>query len=219
MTKDRNNQQRNPVTLPTRLLVLPDAHPWEALDARLANLSHRRSVLLVSARRPRDVARREFVAALGNLEHLFVLDVASDPLNATIRDPEHEATVPNVTMLELIAARAEKIVRTKAEGPATIVIDDVATFLLYNSFDALRQIGRLAASRNQPQNDQEYVIGPGFPSDLLELLSPGLDAVSHVGSDGEIRPLPPDAVVMSETKQLPQIEGESSPTRKPMPEN
>ena len=158
-----------------RLVLLPARGPWEALARRVALLSRSRSVLVVTVRLPRDAARRQLEEAGADLAHVFLLDVAAQPLGAPVADPEHEAMVPNPSLLELITARTAAIVRSKAERPATVVVDDAQTFALYNPAHALVQIVDYAVNHLLSDgNDLEYVVPPTL---ALAKLAPFRDLV------------------------------------------
>lgn len=163
----------------------------EGVRARVALLTQTRSVLVICARLPAPVLRRELEAEGVDLARVFFLDVTSHAIPPHSRDPEHEAYLPGPAMLELITKRAEQIVRAKAERPATVLTDDVATFAQYNPPEALAEILRQAMSVRGSTTELEYVLSGAEPR-RLGLLSKGLPVQQvDVLPSGEVVPRGP----------------------------
>lgn len=139
-------------------------HIGRAVRARAALLAQTRSVLVVSARLPAPVLRRELADEGVDLARIFVLDVTSHGIAPTGHDPEHEAYLPGPGMLELITKRATQIIRAKAERDATVLVDDVATFARYNPPGALAEILAHAIAVRSPTTTIEYVFSGEEPA-------------------------------------------------------
>lgn len=173
-----------------RLVVLPETKPHEAYSAHVAKLSQTRSTLVVACRRPMALLKGEFAAAGARMDHLFILDVTPGDLQPRVSDPEHEAVVTNPALLELIAAKIDKIVRAKAERQATIVVDDLTAFSLFVPADALQEIIRYAIQNlTRPNDDREYICAASFTkTPLFEALQGIVDEVVALHADGTARP-------------------------------
>jgi hypothetical protein len=169
-----------------RFLHVERGRVGEGVRARVAALAQTRSVLVVSARLAAPVLRRELEAEGVDLSRVFILDVTSHAIPPASRDPEHEAYLPGPAMLELITKRAEQVVRSKAERPATVLTDDVATFAQYNPPEALAEILRQAAAVRGTTTELEYVVSGAEPA-ALALLADGL-SIQHVDvlTSGEV---------------------------------
>jgi hypothetical protein len=176
-----------------RLVHAEPGHVGASVVARAAALAQTRSVLIVSARLPGPVLRRALDAAGADLARIFVLDVTSHGLPPSRHDPEHEAYVPGPAMLELIAKRTEQIIRAKAERPATVLVDDLATFSHYNPPEALVEILRHILATRAPQNEHEYVLSGGEPARLVDQMRNLLDEECDILPSGDLalRPPPP----------------------------
>jgi hypothetical protein len=158
--------------------------------ARVAALAQSRSVLVVSARLAAPKLRAELEAAGVDMARVFVLDVTSH-VQPSSRDPEHEAYVPGPSMLELIAKRTQQIIRAKAERPATVLTDDVATFALYNPPEALGEILRQSIAMRSAQNELEYVLTGGEPARVLELARRLVPEECDILPSGDLARRPP----------------------------
>lgn len=169
-----------------RLLHAEPGRVAHSVAARAAWLSQTRSVLVVSARRSGPALRREFEAAGVDLTRVFILDVTSHGLTASSRDPEHEAFVPGPAMLELIAKRAQQVIRAKAERPATVLVDDVHTFAQYNPPGALAEILRQAVAMRSEQNEHEYVFSGGEPEAVLAAARHVADEEADILASGDL---------------------------------
>ena len=175
-----------------RLVHADPGQVGPAVVARVAVLAQTRSVLVVSARLPGPALRRELEAGGVDLSRVFILDVTSHGMHPRPGDPEHEAYVTGPAMLELIAKRAAQIVRAKAERPATIVVDDVATFAHYNPPEALAEILRHAMAIRAAQNEHEYVVSGSEPPRLMALVRSILSEEWDIVPSGELaRRAPP----------------------------
>jgi hypothetical protein len=174
-----------------RLVHTEPGQVGRSVAARAAALTQTRSVLAVSARLTGAALRREFEAAGVDLARLFVLDVTSHGIQPATRDPAHEAYVPGPAMLELIAKRIEQVLRVRAERPATVLVDDLATFAHYNPPDALVEIVRHMMATRPPQHEYEYVLSGSEPPRLVEALRSIVGEESDILSSGDLTARPP----------------------------
>ncbi len=169
----------------SRLVLLPDAR--EPLLARVRELAKERSVLIVSATRPMISLRDELAGAGADMDHVFIVDVVTDELQAIVQDPEHEAYVPNASLLELIASRVRRIIIDKAERPTTIIVDDVASFAKVAPTAALVEIASIVANWTGRKNIIEYVLRPGsIKPDADAHVKAALDEVRTIQADGTL---------------------------------
>lgn len=172
----------------SRLLVLDGKSG--RLAARVRSLTEERSILIVSSRRPMHAIRKELEAAGVNLAHVFIVDTVTDELAAVVKDPEHEAFVPNASLLELIASRVRRIIVDKAERPATIIVDDVAGFASVAPVAALVEIASIVRAWTGRKHHIEYIIRPGTLDANTEAhVKATLDEAWSVDDDGRLVPL------------------------------
>lgn len=154
--------------------------------ARVAVLTQTRSVLVVAARLPAPVLRQDLEHAGADLSRVFILDATSHRVGAKPADPEHEAYVPGPAMLELIAKRAEQVIRAKAERPVAVVIDDVGTFAQYNPPAALVAMLRQSIAKRRKDSVQEYVWTGNEPAALARMASALVQEHYDVTPSGEL---------------------------------
>ncbi len=119
-----------------------------------------RSVLLITASHPAPVLLRQLQQAGVNLDRVFILDaVGSRSGVERTHDPEHLMYLPGPTQLELMAMRADKVIRQKAEGMPHIVVLTVNSFALYNEAAALEELVRyVVTSLMRPKAWIDFVI-------------------------------------------------------------
>lgn len=173
--------------MPTRLIRFP---PRGQLDLLAQHIKQQhaegRSVLIVTASHPASVMVRHFTAAGVNLARVFVIDAVGSRAGVErSTDLEHLMYVPGPTQLELIAMRAEKIIRQKAQGPPTVLICTLNAFALYNATDTLEELIRYVVhSLARPKAVIDFVVEDGQPLDegLREFIEGFVDEVIQVGN-------------------------------------
>lgn len=137
-----------------------------------------RSTLYISVERPAEVVLEGLREAGVDVDRVFIVDAVSGMGGTRVSDdPEHIMYVSGPDLLEMLALRAEKIIRSKAEGPALIVIDSVDAFALYNESEALKEIVHYIVHRLEKGVRLDFLVAPGGRSDadLLSFLSQYVD--------------------------------------------
>ncbi len=172
----------------SRLVILDGSR--ERLAARVKHLAADRSVLVITSTVPIQTVRKEFDAAGVDMKHVFIVDTVTDELRAVVQDPEHEAFVPNASLLELIASRVRRIIVDKAERPCTIVVDDVSGFAKVAPVAALVEIASIVRAWTGRKHHIEYVLRPGSVAESTEAhVRATLDDIQQIGEDGSLEPI------------------------------
>lgn len=169
----------------TRLLHLPQRGQADLLASHVQGLiAHKnRSVLIVTTHHSADVLLAQFRARGVDTGRVFIVDAVSsrgalDPIG----DPEHVLFLPGPQLLELIALRSAKIVRSKAQGPPHVIILSANSFAMYNSEEALEELVRyVVEDLAHPKVMIEFVVEEGIP------LPPRLDRFLHSFVDETVR--------------------------------
>jgi hypothetical protein len=163
----------------TRLLHLPLRARDDLLASHVgAHIEHRnRSVLIVTTNVPAAALFGRLRDRGVDTNRVFIVDAVSgrSGIDAT-GDPEHVLYLPGPQLLELIALRAAKVVRTKAQGPPHILILSINSLALYNSAEALEELVRYTVGHLAgPKVMIEFVVEEGLP--LPSRLAAFLDSV------------------------------------------
>lgn len=157
----------------TRLLHLPMRARQDLLASHVrALIEHKnRSVLIVTTNVPAPILFDSLRDRGVDLNRVFIVDAVSDRAGIdAMGDPEHVMFLPGPQLLELIALRAAKIVRAKAQGPPHVIILSANSFALYNSPEALEELVRYTVGHlANPRVMIEFVVEEGLP--LPERLS------------------------------------------------
>jgi hypothetical protein len=150
----------------SRLLHLPMTGGLDALAELVrARIAKDRSVLIVTASLPAGRFFEHFQDRGVDINRVFVVDAVSSRSGLDVKgDPERVHFVPAPTLLELIAKRAEKIIRTKAQGPPHIVVFSVNAFALYNDAETLEELVRYVINTLvHPKVRIDFVLEEGVP--------------------------------------------------------
>lgn len=127
----------------TRLVEMPPPHQMLRLARHAQRLiAGGRSVLIVSAVHPAQFLLARLKELGVDMRRVFVVDASGGTLPDTPLDPEHATAVSSPGLLELIASRANRIVRSKAEGPPAILVHNVEAFAAYNTAEQLEELVR-----------------------------------------------------------------------------
>lgn len=133
-----------PAGLPrTRLVEMPPPHQMVLLARHAQRLiDGGRSVLIVSAVHPAPFLLARLQDLGVDMRRVFVVDASGGTFPGTPLDPEHAVAVSSPGLLELIASRANRIVRSKAEGPPAVLVHNVEAFAAYNTAAQLEELIR-----------------------------------------------------------------------------
>lgn len=137
-----------------------------------------RSTLYVSVERPAELVLEGLRDAGVDLGRIFIIDAVSGMGGTRVSDdPDHILYVAGPDLLEMLAQRAEKTLRSKAEGPAHIVIDSVDAFAFYNEAAALKEIVHYVVHRLEKGVRLDFLVAPAGRSDddLLQFLGQYVD--------------------------------------------
>ena len=164
----------------SRLLHLPVQGGLDALAEFVrGRIAKNRSVLIVTASLPAGQFFEHFQDRAVDINRVFVVDAVSSRSGMDVRgDPERVHYIPAPTLLELIAKRAEKIVKTKAQGPPHIIVFSANAFALYNEAEALEELVRYVVNTLvHPKVRIDFVVEEGvpIPRRLLAFLESFLD--------------------------------------------
>jgi hypothetical protein len=164
----------------SRLLHLPMQGGLDALaDHVRALIGRNRSVLIVTASLPAGKFFEHFQDRGVDINRVFVVDAISSRGGMDVRgDPERVHFVPAPTLLELIAKRADKIIRAKAQGPPHIIVFSSNAFALYNEAETLEELVRYVIHNLvDPKVRIDFVLEEGhpIPKRLLAFLQSFLD--------------------------------------------
>jgi hypothetical protein len=150
----------------TRLLHLPQRAQADLLADHLKGLIARnRSVLIVTTNLPAGTLFEQFQDRGVDINRVFIVDAVSNRSGADVHgDPEHVMFLSGPQLLELIALRVEKIIRTKAQGPPHILVLSANSFAMYNSPAQLEELVRYSVQRlAHPKIMIEFVLEEGIP--------------------------------------------------------
>lgn len=151
----------------TRLLHLPVRSRDDLLAGHVRSLiEHKnRSVLIVTTNVPAAALFDRLQDRGVDINRVFVVDAVSSRSALDAKgDPEHVLYLPGPQLLELIALRAAKIIRAKAQGPPHVIILSANSFALYNSAEALEELVRYTVTQlANPKVVIEFVIEEGLP--------------------------------------------------------
>lgn len=151
----------------TRLLHLPLRGQSDLLAQHVRGLiEHKnRSVLLVTTNLPAGVLLGTFQERGVDTSRVFIVDAVSNRSGLDAKgDPEHVMYLPGPQLLELIALRAAKTIRSKAQGPPHVIVLSANSFALYNSEEALEELVRYAVGHlAHPKVTIEFVVEEGLP--------------------------------------------------------
>lgn len=171
--------------MPSVLLELPESSPYAALEKRMAGLTKDRHVLVVGARIPASTLSKRLQKLGADMEQIDFVDAISRTSLGADTNVPHATFVPGPHLLELIAARADKLAKSEQQRPVTVIIDDLTTFATYVESDAILQIVQRAIHLRSEGNDQEFAVTPGGISDALrDDLLHYLVGPNMVGDDG-----------------------------------
>jgi hypothetical protein len=164
----------------SRLLHLPMQGGLDALAEHVrGRIAKDRSVLIVTASLPAGKFFEHFQDRGVDINRVFVVDAVSSRSGMDVRgDPEHVHFVPAPTLLELIAKRAEKIIKTKAQGPPHVIVFSANAFAVYNDPEALEELVRYVVNTLvHPKVRIDFVVEEGvpIPKRLLAFLESFLD--------------------------------------------
>lgn len=164
----------------SRLLHLPMQGGLDALAEHVrGRIAKDRSVLIVTASLPASKFFEHFQDRNVDINRVFVVDAVSSRSGMDVRgDPERVHFVPAPTLLELIAKRVDRIVRTKAQGPPHIIVFSANAFAMYNDPDSLEELVRYAVNTLVPPKVRiDFVVEDGLPipKRLLQFLTSFLD--------------------------------------------
>lgn len=164
----------------SRLLHLPLRGGLDALAEHVrARIARDRSILIVTASLPAGRFFEHFQDRGVDINRVFVVDAVSSRSGMDVRgDPERVHYVPAPTLLELIAKRVEKIVRSKAQGPPHIIVYSANAFALYNEPETLEELVRYVVNTLvHPKTRIDFVVEDGvpIPKRLLAFLESFLD--------------------------------------------
>jgi hypothetical protein len=164
----------------SRLLHLPMQGGLDALAEHVrGRIAKNRSVLIVTASLPAGEFFESFQDRAVDINRVFIVDAVSSRSGMDVRgDPERVHYVPAPTLLELIAKRAEKIIKTKAQGPPHIIVFSANAFALYNEAEALEELVRYVVNTLvHPKVRIDFVVEEGvpIPKRLLAFLEAFLD--------------------------------------------
>lgn len=179
----------------SRLLHVPMQGGLDALADHVRTLIGRnRSVLIVTASLPAGRIFDHFQDKGVDINRVFVVDAVSSRGGMDVRgDPERVHFVPAPTLLELIAKRSEKIIKTKAQGPPHIIVFSANSFALYNEVEALEELVRYAVNALVPPRVRLDICveeGAPIPKRLLAFLESFLDEQVRLGPGASDRPGP-----------------------------
>lgn len=164
----------------SRLLHLPMQGGLDALAEHVrGRIAKDRSVLIVTASLPAGKFFEHFQDRGVDINRVFVVDAVSSRSGMDVRgDPERVHFVPAPTLLELIAKRADRIIRTKAQGPPHIIVFSANAFAMYNEPEPLEELVRYAVNNLVPPKVRiDFVVEEGvpIPKRLLQFLSSFVD--------------------------------------------
>lgn len=154
--------------MPSRLVYASSRKLIEQLAGHVKTLhAEDRSVLLITTRDPASLMMRRFKDAGVNLDRLFIIDAVGTRAGAEwTHDPEHLMYVSTPNQLELIAMRAEKAIRQKAEGIPHVLISTCNSFALYNAPEALEELVRYTLHNLvRPKAWMDFVVEEDAPLD------------------------------------------------------
>ena len=177
----------------SRLLQIPMQGGLDALAEHVRELIGRnRSVLIVTASLPAGRFFDHFQDRGVDINRVFVVDAVSSRSGMDVHgDPERVHFVPAPTLLELIAKRAEKIIKTKAQGPPHIIVFSANAFALYNEAEALEELVRYVVNTLvHPKVRIDFVVEDGhpIPKRLLAFLEAFLDERLRLGRPAAVPP-------------------------------
>ncbi|MEK6975906.1 MAG: hypothetical protein AABY18_06145 [Candidatus Thermoplasmatota archaeon] len=177
----------------SRLLHVPMQGGLDALAELVrGRIAKDRSVLIVTASLPAGKFFEHFQDRGVDINRVFVVDAVSSRSGMDVRgDPEHVHFVPAPTLLELIAKRAEKIIKTKAQGPPHIIVFSANAFALYNEADALEELVRYVVNTLvHPKIRIDFVVEEGvpIPKRLLLFLESFLDETLRLTAPADAKP-------------------------------
>lgn len=164
----------------SRLLHLPMQGALDALAEHVkGRIAKDRSVLIVTASLPAGTFFEHFQDRGVDVNRVFVIDAVSSRGGMDVRgDPERVHFVPAPTLLELIAKRADRIVRTKAQGPPHIIVFSANAFAVYNEPESLEELVRYIVNTLVPPKVRiDFVVEEGapIPKRLLQFLTGFVD--------------------------------------------
>lgn len=164
----------------SRLLRAPAQGGLDSLaDYVRSSIEKNRSVLVVTASLPAGAFFEHFQDHCVDTNRIFIVDAVSSRGGMDVHgDPEHVHFIPAPTLLELIAARVEKIIKTKAQGPPHIIVHSANAFASYNDVATLEEIVRYTVNvLVHPKVRIDFVVeaAPPLPAPLLRFLESFLD--------------------------------------------
>jgi KaiC/GvpD/RAD55 family RecA-like ATPase len=179
--------------MPTRLVFATSRTLLDRMVEHIHALHKEdRSVLLVTTRDPASVLLRRFKDGGVNLDRLFIIDAVGMRAGAEwTNDPDHLMYVATPNQLELIAMRAQKVIRQKAEGTPHVVLSTVNSFALYNAPEALEEVMRYTLHNLvRPTAWMDFVIEEDAPLDasLRGFLDSFIDGRAQLGDPAAQKP-------------------------------
>lgn len=164
----------------SRLLRIPAEGGLDALaDFVRSRIEKNRSVLVVTASLPAGALFEHFQDHGVDTNRVFIVDAVSSRGGMDVHgDPEHVHFIPAPTLLELLAARVEKIIKAKAQGPPHIIVHSANAFAAYNDPATLEEIVRYTVNvLVHPKVRIDYVVEatPPLPPAFLKFLETFLD--------------------------------------------
>jgi KaiC/GvpD/RAD55 family RecA-like ATPase len=165
--------------MPTRLVRLPVRHQLDALAGHVAAVQEHRSVLVITTLHTAADLREAFARHGVDPQRLFIIDAIGSKAGALVSDdPDHLMYVSGPTQLELMALRALKVIQSKAERTAHVLVCTANSFARYNSPAALEEMVRyVVTGLLHPKATLEVLVEEGLPLDV------GLDAFLHTFLD------------------------------------
>lgn len=171
--------------MPTTALYVPQREAIDLLAERIKGLIARnKSVLIVAAKASSGVIFGRLQDRGVDIRRVFIVDAVQSGTAKPEADPDHVHFVSGPNLLELIAKRTERIIRTKAEGPAHVIVYDCDTFALYNPAPVLIELVRyIVQNLADPRMPIDFVIEQNsrMPASLQEFLNEFLDKEEHLG--------------------------------------
>lgn len=146
-------------------------------------IARNKSVLIVATRHPASAIFERFKEKGVDITRVFVVDAVQSGMNLNMDDPNHVHQVSAPTLLELIAKRTERIIRTKAQGPPHVIVYDCDTFALHNPTNALIEVVRYVVQNlADAKLPMDFVIQEPstMPKALQEFLDEFLDKKEHL---------------------------------------
>jgi hypothetical protein len=175
--------------MPARLVRIPVQHQLDALAGHVKALQAAdRSVLVITTHHTAQVLLRRFTDRGVDPKRLFIVDaVGSQSGVLASSDPDHLMYISGPDQLELMALRAAKVIRAKAERTPHVLVCTVNSFALYNKPAALEELMLyVVQSLMRPRAFLDFLVEEGRPLDpgLSTALLKAADERGHLAADG-----------------------------------